>query len=81
MVEFGYQDVVFGFQLLFQVLQFLTRVFEEELSVDHEKNTKDVEEQKDTIPNDVVPVLRKNEVTERSQKAQPFQQDKSDDQE
>ena len=81
LVEFGYQDVVFSFQLLFQVFQFPASIFEKELSVDHEENTEDVEEQKDAIANDVVPVLGKNEVPEGSQKAQSFQQNKPDDQE
>jgi len=63
------------------MLQLLTRILEEELAVDHEEESKEVEKQQNDITNDDILMRRKNVMAVRCQKAKSFQQDKSNHEE
>src|SRR5262245_61971676 len=76
-VELGENHSFFTAKLLLQMLELLAGILEEELAVDHEQNSKEIEEEEQFGANDGLAVQSQDDSSVGCEEAQPVEQEKT----
>src|SRR5262249_50888931 len=79
-VELGENHPFFIAKLLLQMLELSAGILEEELAVDHEQDSKEVEEKQCSVANDDVAVQSQDDSSVGYEETQPVQQEKANHQ-